>query len=239
MDVDGFVGRYLLPPDRTPCEIVGFRIMHESSPTTVPDIWEYYSQFFVQVGRRVLTFWWQQIAVGLVAGVAVTIVNGMNGVTASGLMVPSIKAIAIGYGAALVLGLLWSAVITPVSIHKEKALRLAAEEAVVSDLQQQLARRHPHDTDMEAAAGKAISNLNDIEVRFLGWLLKMNRPGQAQILTEGYRGVPNSITEKTGGLLIAFESYRPGNGLVEMDRFYYINPKAEQAIKNVLYPPRG
>ena len=83
----------------------------------------------------------------------------------------------------------------------------------------------------------AIKKLNDNERRFLDWLLSVGRAGNGQIQAAGFRLVPNSITEKTSVLLIGYDSHRPGNGLVEMDRFYYVNPKAEPAMKRLLYPP--
>ena len=52
-----------------------------------------------------------------------------------------------------------------------------------------------------------------------------------EVQGQGFRGEPESILEKTSTLLIGFESIRPGNGLVEMDRIYHVNPKSEQAIK--------
>jgi hypothetical protein len=96
--------------------------------------------------------------------------------------------------------------------------------------------KHPQEEHIEREIRNAISRLDDNERRFIGWLLVAGRANNGQIQTAGFRLVPNSITEKTGPLLIGFESHRPGNGLVEMDRFYFINPRAEEAMKNVLYP---
>jgi hypothetical protein len=106
----------------------------------------------------------------------------------------------------------------------------------IRSLKEELARKHPHDEQAETAVRKAISKLDDAEVRFLGWLLQMERPGQGIVQRQGYRGASESILEKTSTLLVGFESVRPGNGLVEIDRIYYVNPKSEQAIKNVLFP---
>jgi hypothetical protein len=97
--------------------------------------------------------------------------------------------------------------------------------------------KHPHEEHMERKVRDAISKLDDDEKRFIDWLLAAGRASNGQIQAAGFRLVPNSIIEKTGPLLIGFESYCPGNGLVEMDRFYSINPKTEKALKNVLYPP--
>ncbi len=103
-------------------------------------------------------------------------------------------------------------------------------------LREELARKHPFDEQAQAAVRKAISKLGDAEVRFLAWLLTVDRPGQAQVQGQGFRGEPESILEKTSTLLIGFESIRPGNGLMEMDRIYHVNSKSEQTIKNVLFP---
>jgi hypothetical protein len=99
--------------------------------------------------------------------------------------------------------------------------------------------KHPQEERVEREIRNAISKLDDNERRFIDWLLIAGRANNGQIQTAGFRLVPNSITEKTGPLLIGFESQRPGNGLVEMDRFYFINPTAETPIKNVLYPSQS
>jgi hypothetical protein len=120
--------------------------------------------------------------------------------------------------------------------HRQLLTTSQTADATIRGLKEELARKHPYDEQAEGIVRKAISKLGDAEVRFLAWLLTVDRPGQGQVQGQGFRGVPESILEKTSLLLIGFQPICPGNGLVEMDRIYYINPKSEQAIKNVLYP---
>jgi hypothetical protein len=121
-------------------------------------------------------------------------------------------------------------------LKEESARNSQAADGVIRGLKEELARKHPYDEQAEAAVRKAISKLGDAEVRFLAWLLTVDRPRQGQVQGQGFRGEPDSILQKTSTLLIGFEPICPGNGLVEMDRIYYVNPKSEPAIKNVLYP---
>ena len=120
--------------------------------------------------------------------------------------------------------------------HRQLLTNSQAAEAVIRGLKEELACKHPYDEQAKAAVRKAISKLEDAEVRFLAWLLTVDRPRQGQVQGQGFWGEPASILQKTSTLLIGFEPICPGNGTVELDRIYYINPKNEQAIKNVLYP---
>lgn len=119
--------------------------------------------------------------------------------------------------------------------HQSWADEKQQSAAIIQNLEKELARKHPYDADMEATVGKAIAKLDNSEVRFLNWLLKMEKPGRGEVQRQSFYREPESIMEKTSTLLIGFDSVRPGNGLVEMDRLYYISPKSERAVKNVLY----
>jgi hypothetical protein len=48
--------------------------------------------------------------------------------------------------------------------------------------------------------------------------------------------VSESRRGEDGRSLISFDKFLPGNGMVEMGRTYYINPKTENALKDVLFP---
>lgn len=214
------------------------------------EIKEYYSQFLKQVRRHALDFWWAQIAVGLIVGVATAVTSGHTGVMPKGLVLPSIEAIFAGSLAAFGVGVLLSIVLAPVTLHRQGSDKIASlqkdikkiqqnllnSQEVIDELRQQLDRKTPHDEHLEGVVRDALSRLDETEGRFVDWLLQVGRADNGQIYSAGFGGtVGNSVMAKTNALLIQYEAYKPGNGTVEMGRTYFINPTTVQALENVLY----
>jgi hypothetical protein len=121
---------------------------------------------------------------------------------------------------------------------ESKDSEIKGKHARVTALEDALSRKHPHDAHLERTVYDAVAKLTGQEITFLGWLLDHGRAGNSPIQASGFRGIPSSVAEKTGHFLITFESYRPGDGAIETDRFYYINPTVRDVLKNTLYPPR-
>jgi hypothetical protein len=103
---------------------------------------------------------------------------------------------------------------------------------------EQLAKKNPHDTEKERQVALALTKLDEREREFLKWLLTAGTANNGEIQRIGHGRTPNDINTKISPLrLLTYDSFRPGNGTVEMDQFHKINPVMELALKNVLYPP--
>jgi len=120
---------------------------------------------------------------------------------------------------------------------KDAALNEYAKKVAV--LEEALSKKHPHDEYLETRVRDALGKLEERERQFIVWLFNNGHANNALIHTAGFTGLPESIINKTGEAhLLYYDPIRPGNGLVEMDRLYDINPKFSPALKDVLYPPR-
>lgn len=114
---------------------------------------------------------------------------------------------------------------------------LAGKTTEAQRLQWALAQKHPHDKRKEAEIEKALATLNTQEREALAWLLNAGETRRGKLQA---RGLNADALFENGEFppLLAYRSERPGNGTVEMDRFYYVNPNMVDALRNVLYPPR-
>ncbi len=106
----------------------------------------------------------------------------------------------------------------------------------ISDLQSALSLRHPHDEHKERIVSAALADLTELERTLIIWLLDAGKVSRGIIQSRGLNA-DALFNKHNGPLLLSFESHRPGNGTVELDRFYYINQNTVDAIRNVLHPP--
>jgi hypothetical protein len=223
---------------------------------------EYYARFFREVWRQVFAFWKSQVVVSLGAGIVAAVVNAIRQETPTptSVVLWSVGIAAIGYLAMLGIFSICAVMIAPVKLDQQREREIQQQKnygeteiathredarqqyfgrvKAEAELQQERARKHPHDEHLEAAVSEALNKLTEAERRFVRWLLDAHRAGNAQIFSAGFRNLePVSIINRPIGIqLLTYEDYCPGNGLIPMDRFYMINPTLVTALKNVLHP---
>ena len=221
---------------------------------------EYYARFFREVRRQVFIFWKAQVAVSISAGFIAAVTNAIREQTPFSVAVWSVSIAVIGYLVVLGLASIGAVMLAPVNLDRQRIdeIRRQREDGerqiafhrddsreqcigrlkAESALEQERARKHPHDEHLSRTIGEALQKLDPHEREFIRHLLDVHKMNNADIHNAGFNRVPNMILGKTGGLLLHFVPYCPGNGLIEMDRTYSINPETQDAIKNILYPLR-
>jgi hypothetical protein len=117
----------------------------------------------------------------------------------------------------------------------DKEAELAQHKDKISTLETAQARKNPYDEHLDRTIREALAKLDLKQQEFVRHLLDAHRMNNADVHNAGFPTIPNLVIGKTGQTLIHFDSHRPGNGLIEMDRFYYINPGNREAIRNVLH----
>lgn len=110
------------------------------------------------------------------------------------------------------------------------------EHYEVSDVRNRRLHRSPFDEHVQADIRETLLILQPKEKDFLVWLLKVGRVYGPQIVHDGFESESISVTQKTGALLVGFEAIKPGNGLMEMGRVYFINPSLKDPLKEALFP---
>jgi hypothetical protein len=221
---------------------------------------EYYARFFREVGQNTFTFWKGQVVGGVVAGVITAIVNGINGVTPAKVVWASVAAVVLGYLALLGIGLICAVITAPVKVDQRRLTEIELSKAnstreiaahieearqqtvqrvrAETALQQEIARKHPHDEHKEKPIAEALHKLNDPAHKFLAWLLHTNRAGNVQIFSSGFHGIPGEILANQGATqLLTYEVIRSSNG-TEIDRAFSINPEFAPILRETLYPAR-
>jgi hypothetical protein len=109
------------------------------------------------------------------------------------------------------------------------AQRIAAFEVAI-------ARKHPHDEHKEVQVAKALAELNEAQRRTFVWLLDAGEATRGKLQGMGLDAEYFSHREGFPPLLTQ-RSLFSGNGAVELERFYSINPTMVESLRNVVYPP--
>lgn len=123
----------------------------------------------------------------------------------------------------------------PSQLESEQAIE--HEKKTVRLLAQQSARKHPHDEHLEARVREEMGKLDERQKEFVRYLMDHTQMNNNAVHMAGFSGVPDQVMRMTQHFLVTYESVRPGNGLVERDRLYRINPAALDALRHVLYSP--
>src|SRR5262249_24842112 len=119
---------------------------------------------------------------------------------------------------------------------EEKAFRIASLEGDIRQKDEEIRKKHPHDTMKEHAIQVAWNELSEAQRAAFAWLLDAGEASRGAISMRGLDA--DALHQKPGfPPLLVFRSFRPGNGMVEIDRFYSINPEMRDALRNVLYLP--
>ena len=98
-------------------------------------------------------------------------------------------------------------------------------------------RKHPHDEKKESDIRTALDGITETQRDTFAWLLDAGEANRGTLQMRGL-DADSFYNRRDFPRLLGFKSFRPGNGTVEMDRFYYINPEMKDALRNVLYPPK-
>jgi hypothetical protein len=204
----------------------------------------YYSEVLKEVRSRALDFWKAQIGIGLLAGLVTVIYNVSTGVTTRDVLSRSVKGLLWGYAAAFGFGLIGAVLVAPLAVNRRRDDELSQAQKSIEALRQELrekeealGRQHPHDKQLERKIQENLATLSPEEIRMIEYLLEVGQADNSELHQRGLRMAGPSLLERTGRLFVTYTSICPGNGLIEMDRIYSINPQNAQAIKNVLYPP--
>ena len=136
-----------------------------------------------------------------------------------------------------------SLIFTPVLMHqleRQRADGLSAElntkAAEMATIHESASRKHPHEEKKEADIRKAFAELSQIQRDAFAWLLDAGETPRGTLAQ--HHGLDADRLYDTAGFprLLLYKSVRPGNGTVELNRLYYINPDFKNALQNVLYP---
>lgn len=119
-----------------------------------------------------------------------------------------------------------------------RSQQLATQEGIqkIAALEEVIAQKRPHDEHKEAWVGKALTELNESQRRAFIWLLDADEASRERL--QGM-GLDADYFFRRGDFppLLVYRSVFSANGIIEMDRFYSINPKMADALRNVAYPP--
>lgn len=194
----------------------------------------------------------------LLVGIGSAFVGGTLGTIDGKLILRSALVSVVCYGSIFVARALWGMIVAPVkldqqiqvefdNLDRQRKAELQAKENDLAktrtreiELKELLSAKHPHDEYLQSAVSDALGRLSDRERDFVRWLLDATRAGQGQIHEAGFTSHVEAlgVLRKTANIqLLTYDSFRPGNGQVEMDRFYQINPGLVNALRNVLHSP--
>lgn len=115
---------------------------------------------------------------------------------------------------------------------------VAAKDLETARLREFAMRKHPLDEKRETEIASALQSLTQIEVEAIAWLLDAGETSRGRLQQRGLN-VDALHSRRDFPPLFGYRSHRPGNGLSELDRFYYINEEMKPALRNVIYPPRS
>lgn len=118
-------------------------------------------------------------------------------------------------------------------IVQQKSTDLESAANRIARLEEELLKKHPHDAYKEGRATEALECLNDTEREVIRWLLDSGKVSRGLLQQRGLNA--DAVHGKMQARLLLYDSFRPGNGTVEMDRFYYVNPEFLNALRAVLY----
>ena len=104
----------------------------------------------------------------------------------------------------------------------------------ISDLENSLKQKHPHDIHLERAIAKGLSRIEIPEKIFVTELLDTGRMTYGQV-QQRIRNA-DQLMEKMGVQLFRYHPNTPGSGIVDIGGEYEINPTMIYALRNVLYP---
>ncbi len=212
---------------------------------------EYYSRFFREVWTDISLFGKGQIVVGLTAALIQIFREGQTGAIGSKSVMPSVLAAVLGYGVVCLAKLAFILIRTPVKLDQQRVSEIDGKDSVIAErdsvltkkqeqvreLEGALSKKHPHDEHLENKAWSMFENLEIPERNFITWLLDAGEANNARVQIAGFREVAATLAHRTH--LLDYTPIKPGNGLVEMDRIYRINPSYREALKNVLrFPSR-
>ncbi len=115
--------------------------------------------------------------------------------------------------------------------------QIAERVARAAALEASLASKHPHDEHKENEVRRALVLLSENDQQLVAWMLDAGEALRSKLNRLGFN--PDSLYARRDiPQLILFTSIRLGNGVSEADRNYSINPKFEQALRNVIHPAR-
>jgi len=123
----------------------------------------------------------------------------------------------------------------PSAIDAEMQSRHADLLSNIEGLKSTLSRKHPHDEHKEAQVKTVLSCLSEVERRAIIWLLDAGKVSRGRLQQMGFNA-DLMMNNRECSVLLAYDSHCPGNGTVELDRFYYINPNMTDAVRNVIHP---
>lgn len=180
-------------------------------------------------------FWRGQVAVSLFAGIVTAIFGGGIGTIAPHLVRASAVAVVVGYLAMLGIFFVFAVMRAPVNLDRQRAseiaekdLALVEKDTKIAVLQEVISRKHPADEYKENQVRSMIRIFNGEDLEMLRLLLhsgEMNEgPFNRDMIGKAKGcGLVNERIERTVG----------GNYT-----FYRINPNYEEALKDILHPPR-
>jgi hypothetical protein len=122
-----------------------------------------------------------------------------------------------------------------VALQKEAATELDGQKRQVKFLTDALARKHPHNEKKEADIARGMAAVDDRQRKAIVLLLESDEVQHGRLQAMGFDADWFHRREDFPPIL-AYRSFRPGNGTVEMDRFYCINSEWKEALRNVLFP---
>ena len=195
-----------------------------------------------------LLFFKGQVAVSLVAGIFAVIIAAILTVHIGPIIdrIATISIIAVigGYLLVVVIFLGYAIVRAPVNLDQNRTSEIAAKESrinssqiKISELTGLLSKKHPHDVHKEAEVTKALAAMNTQQIAALTKLLDAGEMPRGHLQAMGL-DADKMLNRNDFPPLLTYRSFRPGNGTVEMDRFYSINPNMVESLRNVIYSSR-
>jgi hypothetical protein len=99
----------------------------------------------------------------------------------------------------------------------------------IARLQEALAKRHPHDEELEAKVRARVDGLSEAGQQALRWLFDTSGAELGTIIAAGKRGGFNEL----------ISTVTPVQLVICTGRIFRINPRLGPALRNVLYSPDG